>query len=473
MTPSRLPRVLSPVAYKYALLAILATAAAACSAATDTTPSAPSGEAPPSSEEAGAGEPSEGGGTGADAGTDAASLPSINGVRRVALSFDTTCAVRADGSLKCWGHNAWGQLGLGDTMMRGNAPGQMGAALPAVDVGPGRKVVDVGVGDFTTCALLDDGTVRCWGGNATYNPLGLPVDDPNHTSATIGDGPGEMGASLVPVDFGAGRTATALSVGKDYACAILDDGSVKCWGNNTVASLRWDDVDGRLRPLDLGGKRAKQISAGAGSACAVLEDGTVSCWGQNRVGMLGRESTAQDGHPGPVLLAATPQAKKVSVGEQHACALFVDGSVKCWGANGLLGTGSTTPASYGRTAGSMATLPFVDLGGRKATDIAAGLSSTCAVFDDGTFGCWGKSTLVQSDDYVGDEPGEMGAALPVYDLVPGKSLEGVSIDNGYGCAWYDDGTLKCWGANFSGRLGTGDNQSRYLPGALPTIDLGP
>lgn len=70
------------------------------------------------------------------------------------------------------GRNDQGQLGLGDSEDRGNQPGEMGDALPTLDLGSYRTAVSLVAGGVHTCGLLDDGTVKCWGGNSGGN-LGL------------------------------------------------------------------------------------------------------------------------------------------------------------------------------------------------------------------------------------------------------------------------------------------------------------
>jgi alpha-tubulin suppressor-like RCC1 family protein len=104
------------------------------------------------------------------------------------------CALLVDRALKCWGVNQAGQLGRGDNERRGDDPGEMGDALPAVDLGRGRSVVDVDVGDFQGCALLDDGSVKCWG-SGIHGGLGTGDTEDR------GNDPGEMGEALPAVDL--------------------------------------------------------------------------------------------------------------------------------------------------------------------------------------------------------------------------------------------------------------------------------
>ena len=130
-----------------------------------------------------------------------------------------------DDKVKCWGRNDFGQLGLGDTANRGDDPGEMGDALPAVDLGTGRTAKMISAGNDHTCAVLDDDSVKCWGYNG-WGQLGLG------DTLDRGDGPGEMGDDLDAVDLGTNRTAKMISAGEHHACAVLDDASVKCWESN-------------------------------------------------------------------------------------------------------------------------------------------------------------------------------------------------------------------------------------------------
>ena len=100
-----------------------------------------------------------------------------------------TCATLTSGDLKCWGANDVGQLGLGDTNHRGDQAGEMGDALPFVNLGTGRTAKMISAGVFHTCAVLDNDTVKCWGSNS-YGELGL--GDKNDR----GDQAGEMGDNM-------------------------------------------------------------------------------------------------------------------------------------------------------------------------------------------------------------------------------------------------------------------------------------
>jgi hypothetical protein len=94
----------------------------------------------------------------------------FNTGRKFAVGGGHTCARLDNGQIKCWGNNGAGQLGLGDTSTRGDGVNEMGDNLPAVDLGSGRTALAAGTS--YTCARLDNGRIKCWGGNAA-GQLGL------------------------------------------------------------------------------------------------------------------------------------------------------------------------------------------------------------------------------------------------------------------------------------------------------------
>ncbi|MBI4668472.1 MAG: hypothetical protein HY747_04695, partial [Elusimicrobia bacterium] len=117
-----------------------------------------------------------------------------------------TCALLDDNTVKCWGGNQYGSLGLGDTSARGVGPNEMSDNLPVVSLGSGRTAKAIAIGLYQTCALLDDNTVKCWG----YNWDGeLGLGD----TYTRGDDAGEVGDNLPAVSLGSGRTAKAVIAG--------------------------------------------------------------------------------------------------------------------------------------------------------------------------------------------------------------------------------------------------------------------
>lgn len=329
-----------------------------------------------------------------------------------------SCALLDNGSVKCWGDNSNGELGLGDTNARGDTAGEMATNLLAVDLGTGRSASFLAGGYHHVCALLDNGSMKCWGMNAS-GQLGLGDAD------NRGDAPGEMGDNLPAVDLGTGRTAVAMVAGSDHTCALLDNGVTKCWGYSNYGQLGQGDTTNR-------GDAAGQM----GDNLPTVDLGT------------GRSATALAG------------------GAYHTCAILDNGSVKCWGLNifGQLGLGDTTPR--GDFPGRMGdNLPAVDFGtGRSAGTLVSSAYHTCAILDNSSLKCWGSNDFGQlglgDTSYRGDRGGQMGDSLPTIDLGIGRTATEVSLGAFHTCATLDNGGTKCWGRNDVGMLGLGDTNHR-------------
>ena len=136
-------------------------------------------------------------------------LPAVNlGTGRMAKAISVgdshTCAVLDDDSVKCWGYNYNGQLGLGDKNTRGDDWNGMGDNLPVVNLGTGCMAKAISAGGSHTCSVLDDGFVKCWGRNEGRLGIGYLNNR--------GDDPYEMGDKLPLVGFGTGRTVNFPSI---------------------------------------------------------------------------------------------------------------------------------------------------------------------------------------------------------------------------------------------------------------------
>ena len=158
-----------------------------------------------------------------------------NGTTGLPVGFHT-CAILDDGDLKCWGFGDYGQLGQGNRDNLGDGPGEMGDALAVVDLGFDRSAIQITAGAYHTCALLDNYTVKCWG-EGRNGALGQGSRD------NIGDDPGEMGDALAPIDLGTRRTAKSIFAGQYHTCAVLDDESIKCWGYGGNGRLGQGDTE--------------------------------------------------------------------------------------------------------------------------------------------------------------------------------------------------------------------------------------
>lgn len=288
---------------------------------------------------------------------------------RVAASWQYSCALLEDGKVKCWGRaNNVGQLGLGDTKPR-SEPGELGDNLPEVDLG-GEDVVDIDSGGGHTCAVLADGEVKCWG-QGFY--LGLGESEPR------GDGPDEMGGNLPAVDFGSDAKALAVAAGPRHSCAVLDDDTVRCW-----------DFEDAKSPVPLDGMKPRSLVLGEAHACASFDDGAVRCWGSNAYGQLGTSAGCweSDDCPlqAPTVVNGLAGVQKLAAGRFSTCALLAGGAVTCWGEplGDRLGAGEPKVQPSGAI--------FVDalVDGVFAVDIDSTDWNTCALLDDHRVSCWGS-----------------------------------------------------------------------------------
>jgi alpha-tubulin suppressor-like RCC1 family protein len=440
---------------------------------------------------------SDGGLPGPDA-LDSASEPdaseaSVDSGADTGVNLLHVCAVVDNGLIKCWGANNRGQLGLGDDQDRGDEAGEMGANLPTVNLGVGRQVNHLAVGFEHTCARLDGGDVKCWGADES-GQLGLGDTAPR------GDLPGQMGDSLPVVDLGPGFRAVSVRAGITHSCALSIQGRVKCWGANGAGTLGLGDTlprgraagqMGALLPeVDLGTDRhAVELAVGGNHVCVRLDNGSVKCWGDNSVGQLGVGDTSTRGVAPGQMGAALPAvdlgpgrtALQLGLGRLHSCARLDNNSVKCWGGNtlGQLGVGDLVargekPPQVGEA------FVAVDLGpGRSALDLGVGSNHACARLDDNSVKCWGDNATGQLG--LGDALGrggqdiDMGAALPAVDL-GGLGAQFVFTGRSNSCARFSGSSLKCWGDNTRGQLGLGDVLSRgasagQMGATLPFIAL--
>ncbi|MGB1934793.1 MAG: RCC1 domain-containing protein, partial [Candidatus Poseidoniaceae archaeon] len=243
-----------------------------------------------------------------------------------------TCMLREDGTVMCWGNNYYGQIGVGYRNTSG------GVNPVDVTLYGGHTATQLSAGGFHNCAILDDGSVACWG----YNQAG-----------TLGDGTYDDRYVPSPtLGFGAGLDAILLSSGYYHTCALLSDDSISCWGSNEFGQIGNGEIDGNLgvsTPYSIPefgpGSNASLVRAGGHATCAVTTDGELYCWGYKALkGVTGDNQHISS--PNHIPNSGT-NVTDVSVGGYHTCALLENGSVMCWGRNdyGQRGLGYTQSAT--------------------------------------------------------------------------------------------------------------------------------
>lgn len=352
---------------------------------------------------------------------------------------NSTCALRTDESLWCWGSNHVGQLGLGDKSAR---------LVPTV-VGEYMSFQQVALGDDHGCAL-SAGDLYCWGFN-DRGQLGLGL--------SIGD-------RFIPDPVAHDGEFTVVSSGRDHGCAI-SEGALYCWGaassSLSFGSLGTGDSLRYGQPTRIGDDEDWETVAGGNSfTCGIRAPGTLWCWGSGSQGQLGQGNFSLLREPAQVESEEDWQVVTTSMGRlagltfppspdqppAHACAIREDGSLWCWGAgaDGQLGIGPTPGTEVPTLVGSADWL-----------DVSAGLAHTCAIADDTTLWCWGDGAdgrLGLGTTATHDTPQQVGTA---------QDWQEVSAGERHTCGVRDDGSLWCWGAGSSGQLGLGGLATQNTP----------
>lgn len=329
-----------------------------------------------------------------------------------------SCALLQDGTVECWGKNNHGQLGDGT---------QKDSAVPVPVKGFGQKVLSLSVGYNFNCAVVADGSVMCWG----YEPAGE--------------------GSVVPVAVkGFAQKVLSVSAGVDEACAVLQDGSVQCWGKNFYGQLGDGTQKDSAVPVTVKGFVQKVLSVSTSTKgatiCAVLQNGSLQCWGDNDYGQLG--DGTQNDSLFPVSVKGFTNKIKLVASNTQTCAIEKtqdpwpsSHAIKCWGANtsGQLGNGTKQNSSMPVTVD----LPY----GLSYESVNVGPGATCAVEMAGSLMCWGAG--------YGPKP------VKVMNLA--QKVKAVDLGEGHTCAVLYDDSVQCWGNNDQGQLGDGTNKSSPVP----------
>lgn len=310
-----------------------------------------------------------------------------------------TCAVLGTGDVRCWGEGFGGRLGYGNSDSVGAE--QTPASVGVVDVG--GRVVQVAVGGSHTCALLADGQVRCWG-SGVGGRLGYgDTDDVGAEQAPAAAGSVDVGGTVVQIDAAQSHTCAVLDTG---AVRCWGDGFQGKLGYGNTNNVGDDETPASIDPVNLG-IAATQVATGDAHTCALLRNGQVRCWGSGGpIGYSFTDSIGDNEFPAfidPIDLGGP--VVQIAAGGFHTCALRDTGDVICWGSGsgtGQLGYGNTNPVGFGQTPASVGP---VNVGGRVA-QIAAGGIHTCAILGTGAVRCWGGASAGQlgygNRDIIGD-----------------------------------------------------------------------
>ena len=334
----------------------------------------------------------------------------LSNATAVASNGGTSCARLTDGTVRCWGSNYAGALGCGV---------REGHGVPVSAYGL-SDVVQVVAGNEFGCALSRDGIVRCWGNSISRCFDKEPVVE--LTDPLVVDATGNV---------------NQISAGVNRLCSLKSNGTVNC----TLGAPGFSFLPTRASVPDttFDGKVPLQLAAGGSKPCVLFPDGTVACWYSYPDPAPSFNGTPPPNRD-PVTVDGLSNIVSVAEDVEASFALREDGTLWSWGQNnqwGELGDGttlqSTTPVQVG-------TLGVV-------TSVACGSLSACAVLDDGSVQCWGRSLNPNATDTD---------VTPVPQPVAGLAhVTAVSVGSGFACALLGDGSVWCWGGNNAGQLGDG------------------
>lgn len=294
----------------------------------------------------------------------------LSGVVAVSTGYRHSCALMASGGAKCWGENNEGQLGDG-TLEDHLAPADVCASGAGPACSGGQPLTDVEAVEAAalfSCALMADGGVKCWGngdegqlgaGPGVGEGLGLPVDVCSPAVVAVAH---QAGAPCEPLTH-----FTSVTGGRSFACGTTTAGRVQCWGRNNRGQRGLGTGDEPEHPTDVcaiesAGQAGPSgllcepvtdmvdVQAGTMHVCALAGSGRVDCWGDNTGGALGDGTDAPLSRR-PVSVCASgagPACEdlegiaQIAAGNNHTCAVTAEGRALCWGTNYQGGLGDGT-----------------------------------------------------------------------------------------------------------------------------------
>lgn len=347
-------------------------------------------------------------------------------VQQLAAGGLHTCALLGDGSAKCWGSGYWGQLGEGANTDR---------LTPVAVVGLASDISAIAAGWIHTCALTGQGGVICWGRN-----LDGQLGDNSATDRTT------------PVNVtNLSSGVTSIVAGGFHTCALTTGGGVRCWGYNGEGQLGDTTTQSRKTPVNVAGLTSgvAAIAAGHRHTCALLTNGSIKCWGENSERQLGNGTTNNSSQPVNVTVIGSTSVTAIGAGGSHTCVLTTAGAVTCWGNNGNGQLGGTLQKGL--------------ISQQRATKLCAAPQR----MSQGALRCYtggGQSTSPQRKAAVAAsttvEPDDTDAS---HLAQAATGMTAMTLGGFHTCALTTNGGVQCWGGNFTGQLGNGTNIDQATP----------
>jgi alpha-tubulin suppressor-like RCC1 family protein len=339
-----------------------------------------------------------------------------------------TAALLADGTVRTFGYNNAGQLGINDTTDR---------YTPVQVWGISSSATAIACGYYSTAVLLSNGTIVMFGNNARGQ---LGVNDTTNR--------------LTPVQvWGISSSATFVAVGRYHTAILLSDGTVRTFGRNSEGQLGVNDTTSRLTAVQVSGiTSATALACGRYNSAILLQDGTVRTFGQNNFGQLGVNDTTSRLTPVQVIAAGAVTALgKVAGGGYHTAVLLKDGTVRTFGFNnqGQLGVNDTTQRNTPVQVWGISS---------SAVAVAGGSLHTAVLLNDGTVRTFGYNNNGALG--VNDTTSRL---TPVQVWGISSSAAAVACGQYFTVVLLANGTVRTFGRNDNGQLGVNDTAQRNTP----------
>ena len=284
-----------------------------------------------------------------------------------------TCAITRDNTLDCWGFDASGELGGGDSAVDCGIGPCSPEPRPVVSA---RRFESVVAGHQHTCAV-SGGEVWCWGNNS-HGQLGVADDGERCERSACARTPRRV-ATL--------KAVLAMTAGGAHTCAALADRSTWCWGDNHAGQLGVGQPQllQSVHPLRVAtGYQFEALASGATHTCGLAPAGELACWGDNDAGQLGAGFT--DRSDVPLRESTRERWSSVSAAARTTCGITGAGETRCWGFGGGNRLGAVAPDSCG--PGPCARLATVVPAAPRATTVSVGGMFACVITGD-VVRCWG------------------------------------------------------------------------------------
>ena len=227
----------------------------------------------------------------------------LSWITQVSLWINHSCVLLNNWQVKCWGLGSYWSLWTWDN-----------SSITPILVSSLQDVKQIALWQYHSCALLNDKTVKCWWHNSIWQLWNLKISDSDSTFDLV---------SWL-------SNAKQIALWQYHSCSLLDDWGVKCWWSNIYAELWiWSSVGYHNSPvsvLDL--SNAKQIAVWRIHSCVLLDNDTVKCWGNNSLWQLWDWTIIR--RSVPVTVSWLSNVKQISLWDTHSCSLLNDWTVKCW-----------------------------------------------------------------------------------------------------------------------------------------------